>query len=244
MGVCRVAVLAALVCVTATADRAQAEPRAVVELFTSQGCSSCPPADRLLGELSRDQSIITMSLPIDYWDYIGWQDTLALPEHTKRQWAYARALGERGVSTPQAIVNGDIQVLGSDRAAIEQAIELTRKSGNGPALPVTISVADGQINVATARAETASPGEVWLCSLSKAIPVIIDRGENHGRTITYYNVVRGWRKLGPWTGTPGAWTVPVKDITRAGVDEVAVVVQAGNAENPGSMLGAAIVTLR
>ena len=123
MGVCRIAVLVALVGVTAEAGRAEAEPRAVVELFTSQGCSSCPPADRLLGELSHDPSIITMSLPIDYWDYIGWQDTLALPEHTKRQWAYAHALGERGVSTPQAIVNGDVQVLGSDRAAIERAIE-------------------------------------------------------------------------------------------------------------------------
>jgi len=215
----------------------------VIELFTSQGCSACPAADRLLGDLSHDPSIITMSLPIDYWDYIGWQDTLALPENTKRQWAYARALGERGVSTPQAIVNGGIQVLGSDRAAIEQAIEQSQGSSNEPALPVAISVADDQIRIATADGKTTRPGEVWLCLMSKAVPVVIDRGENRGRTITYHNVVRHWRKLGTWTGTAGAWTVPIKDVQSDGVDEVVVIVQSGSADRPGSILGAAMVTL-
>ena len=97
-----------------------AEPRAVIELFTSQGCSSCPPADKLAGELARDPSIIVMSLPIDYWDYLGWKDTLALPGHTKRQRAYAQARGDREVYTPQVVVNGVAHVLGSDKDAIEQ----------------------------------------------------------------------------------------------------------------------------
>ena len=93
-----------------------AEPRAVIELFTSQGCSSCPPADKLAGELAQDPSLLVMSLPIDYWDYLGWKDTLANPGHTKRQRAYSKARGDREVYTPQVVVNGMAHVLGSDRS--------------------------------------------------------------------------------------------------------------------------------
>ncbi len=97
----------------------QAQSRAVVELFTSQGCSSCPAADRLLGELAQDTSLIALSVPIDYWDYLGWKDTLADPRHTARQKAYAHARGDGQVYTPQAVVNGSLHVLGSDRSAID-----------------------------------------------------------------------------------------------------------------------------
>src|SRR5262245_64759959 len=103
-----------VVTLASAAGQANAEPRAVVELFTSQGCSSCPPADALLGKLAHDPDVIALSLPIDYWDYIGWKDTLALPGHTNRQKAYSRARGDRNVYTPQAIVNGAAQALGSD----------------------------------------------------------------------------------------------------------------------------------
>src|SRR5262252_9069124 len=96
-----------------------AELRAVLELFTSQGCSSCPAADKLLGELSGDPSLMSVSLPIDYWDYLGWKDTLADPRHTARQRAYSKVRGDREVYTPQIVVNGSMHALGSDRGAIE-----------------------------------------------------------------------------------------------------------------------------
>jgi hypothetical protein len=99
----------------------QAEPRAVVELFTSQGCSSCPAADKLLGELAADPSLVPISVPIDYWDYLGWKDTLADPRNTARQKAYAYARGDGQVYTPQVVVNGAVHALGSDKAAIEHA---------------------------------------------------------------------------------------------------------------------------
>ena len=105
-----------------SAASAQAQPRAVVELFTSEGCSSCPPADRLLGELAADPSLVALSVHIDYWDYIGWKDTLADPRNTARQKAYAHARGDGRVYTPQAVVNGSLHALGSDKAAIEHAI--------------------------------------------------------------------------------------------------------------------------
>lgn len=228
--------------VAVTTSAVLAEPRAVIELFTSQGCSSCPAADRLLGELGEDPSIITMSLPITYWDYLGWKDTLAMPGHSNRQRAYSHLRGDSQVYTPQAVVDGSVQVLGSDPVAIEDAIEQSRKHPDVLKLPVSLSVADGEIKV-TAPAKIPGSGEVWLCSLSKAVPVVIGRGENRGLTITYHNVVRRWSKLGDWNAASTAWTVPVSAITGEGVDAVAVVVQAGNAQNPGAILGAAMAPL-
>src|SRR6202451_2480555 len=104
---------------------ARAEPRALLELFTSQGCSSCPAADKLLSEFATDPSVVALSLPIDIWDYLGWKDTLAHPAHSARQRAYARIRGDRQVYTPQMVVNGSVHVLGSDRTAIERMIAQT-----------------------------------------------------------------------------------------------------------------------
>src|SRR5947208_10952741 len=122
----RVALSVAVIASTMVASAvAHAEPRAVIELFTSQGCSSCPPADKLAGELAHDPSLIVMSLPIDYWDYLGWKDTLALPGHGNRQRAYSKVRGDREVYTPQVVVNGVVHTLGSNKAAIESAVAQT-----------------------------------------------------------------------------------------------------------------------
>jgi len=223
---------------------ASAEPRAVIELFTSQGCSSCPPADKLAGELARDPSLIVMSLPIDYWDYLGWKDTLALHGHTNRQRAYSRARGDREVYTPQVVVNGVTHVLGSDKSAIDGAIAETDKQPGVLSLPVSLSVAGDQISVNVPAAKDSAKGEIWLCPITKNVPVEIGRGENSGHTITYHNVVRRWVKLGDWTGAASTYKIPVSDVTAVGGDAVAVVVQAGTKEAPASMLGAAVTTLR
>src|SRR5437868_13003779 len=114
---------------------AQAEPRAVIELFTSQGCSSCPAADKLIAEYSRDPSVIALSLAVDYWDYLGWKDTLALSGHTSRQRAYAKARGDREVYTPQVVIDGAEHALGSDKAAIEKTIRQTREQSSALTLP-------------------------------------------------------------------------------------------------------------
>lgn len=222
----------------------KAEPRAVLELFTSQGCSSCPKADRLLGELADDPSVVAMSLPIDYWDYLGWKDTLALPGHTVRQRSYARSRGDRKVYTPQMVINGSVHALGSDKGAIERAILQSRRDGATMSVPVTLSRAGGTLTVRVAGGRTETPGEVWLCALARAVPVVVGRGENRGRTITYHNVARRWTKLGEWTGEAKSWTVPIKDMNSDGADAAAVVLQSGSAEKPGAMLGAAVAALR
>src|SRR6195952_5892138 len=139
------------VCALAAAVRpAHADPRAVVELFTSQGCSSCPPADKIIGELAKDPSIIAVSMPIDYWDYLGWKDTLADTRFTARQKAYSRMRGDRDVYTPQVIVNGSAHVIGSDREKIDDAIDVTKKADGVMSIPVSMSLSGKQINVSVA----------------------------------------------------------------------------------------------
>ena len=225
---------------------AHAEPKAVVELFTSQGCSSCPPADKILGELAKDPSVIALSLPIDYWDYLGWKDTLADSRFSARQKAYSHMRGDRDVYTPQVVVNGAAHVIGSDRARIEGAIKDTGKTDKVMSLPVTMSLSGKQLTVSVAAAKDANTpmrGEIWLCSISKAVPIAIGRGENRGREVTYHNVVRNLLKVGDWNGSAGSWTVPLDSVMFDGIDAAAVLVQDGSRDKPGPMLGAAFTPL-
>ncbi len=122
------------------ASAALADPRAVIELFTSQGCSSCPPADKLLGEFAADPSLIAITLPIDIWDYLGWRDTLADPRNTKRWQGYSKSRGDRERYTPQAVVNGVAHAVGSDRAGIDKAIAKSRQNAAVMSVPVTLEL--------------------------------------------------------------------------------------------------------
>ncbi len=220
---------------------AQAGALALLELFTSQGCSSCPAADKLLGELANNPSLVALSVPIDYWDYLGWKDTLANPAHSARQRAYARVRGDREVYTPQIVVNGSMHVLGSDRPAIERAIAQTDRNTTIMSAPVQMTLDGGNLNVKVGHIDNdQAGGEVWLCPLARAVPVDIGRGENHGRTVTYHNVVRRWVKLGDWSGTEMLWSVPLANIKADDVDGAAIIVQEGTRDRPGIVLGAAL----
>jgi len=232
---------------------AHADPRAVVELFTSQRCSSCPPADKIMGELAKDPSVIAMSMPIDYWDYLGWKDTLADARFSARQKAYSKMRGDREVYTPQAVINGAAHVIGSERDSIEDAIDATRKENGVMSIPVTMTQSGTQLTVSVAAANKGpaanggphgvTHGEVWICSISKAVPISIARGENRGKEITYYNVVRSLLKIGDWNGDSGSWTVPIDKVAHEGVDAAVVYVQDGSGDKPGPMLGAAFTSL-
>jgi hypothetical protein len=183
-----------------------------------------------------------MSLPVDYWDYLGWRDTLASPRHSARQRGYARARGEH-VYTPQVVVNGAAPEPGSDRTAIEDAIARTRH-GTTLSVPTQVEVAGDKLAIKVlAGPRDGGSGEVWLCALSKSVPVSIGRGENEGRTVAYHNVVRQWIRLGDWTGAPRTFTVPLTDIRASEVDAVAAIVQVGTVEDPRTMLGAGFASL-
>ncbi len=219
------------------------EPRAVVELFTSQGCSSCPPADKLAGELAKDRSLIVLSLPVDYWDYLGWKDTLALPDHSRRQRAYSQIRGDREVYTPQVVVNGNVHALGNDRAAIEYAMGKSRHHGEVLTTPLAVSAANGVVTVTAAAAKSEVSAVVWLCAVAGEVSVAIGRGENTGREVTYHNVVRRWVKLGDWKGKAQTWTIPVSEVTADSVDRVVVLIQAARKAGAGPVLGAGFASL-
>jgi hypothetical protein len=224
------------------------EPRAVIELFTSQGCSSCPPADKLMGELAHDPSVIALSLPVDYWDYLGWKDTLALKGHSIRQRGYAETRGDRAVYTPQAVVNGVVHALGSDKAAIEKAIAASRARAEALSVAVSMKIDNGRVTVTLPASDQVDGfAQIWLCPVTDKIPVTIERGENGGHQLTYYDVVRRWVKLGQWSGKAESFSMTVEDILKGiggQVDRVAVLVQKQPDGKPGVMLGAAEVNLK
>ena len=246
-GLLRWSGIAGVIAVMATLQPAAAQsPRAVVELFTSQGCSSCPPADKILGELAQDPTVVALTMPIDYWDYLGWKDTLADARFSKRQKAYSRMRGDRDVYTPQMIVNGERHLIGSDRAAIDDAMRDTKRANGVMSVPVSMTVAGKQLDItvtAVSPEHAARRGEIWICAISRAVPIAIARGENRGREIVYHNVVRNWLKVGDWSGETASWSVPMENIARDGVDAAAVYVQDGTRERPGAMLGAAFTPL-
>ncbi|WP_246215958.1 DUF1223 domain-containing protein [Microvirga makkahensis] len=215
-------------------------PRAVVELFTSQGCSNCPPADALLVEYSRRPDIVALSFPVNYWDYLGWKDTLAHAEFTNRQKDYAHARSDRQVFTPQMIVNGKKSCIGSDRAQIEKAIQMTGKGRS--TLPVDVAIAEQNGTVTVSITETGEVphrnAEVWVLPVLRSQTVPIERGENKGRTVTYANVVRGLKRIGEWHGGPARFELPAETARRGG-DGFVVLLQVEENDRPGMILGAA-----
>jgi hypothetical protein len=231
--------LGALV-IAALAGQAAASPapKVVIELFTSQGCSSCPPADEFLGELARRPEIVALSLPVDYWDYLGWKDTLAQPAFTARQRAYASARNDKQVYTPQMVVNGVKPIVGSDRLKVES---LVAKWLNNGALPVKVGVSEtaSAVTVEIASSAGTPSGEVWLMPVARSREVAIGRGENKGRTITYFNVVRGMVKLGDWSGQPARFEVPMRKARPGDAETYVVLVQVADESKPGAILGAA-----
>ena len=182
----------------AFASLVQAGETVVVELFTSQGCSSCPPADRILAELASDPDVIALAFHVDYWDYLGWKDQFASPENTNRQKAYARAAGERSVYTPQMIIGGRDHVVGSKAMKVSKAVRAHMEV----AQPATVRLQrQGDTVLVNASAERPIPrAVVQLVTYTPEATVAIKRGENAGRTFTYHNVVQQVVVLGIWDG--------------------------------------------
>ena len=217
------------------------EPKAVVELFTSQGCSSCPPADEFLGELAARDDVIALSLPVDYWDYLGWADTLASNDNTQRQRAYAEARGDMQVYTPQMVVNGQEHVVGSRRSTVEDAID--RLDGS-LTVPITMTSAGDstKVTIGSANTETPDKGMIWLALYDEPVTVPIARGENSGKTITYTNVVRKLRPVAMWKGEEMVVDLPKSEMMHADATRCAIILQTELPNGlPGPIIGAAAI---
>jgi hypothetical protein len=211
----------------------------VIELFTSQGCSSCPPADRLLSKMAKAPQIVALSLPVDYWDYMGWKDTLARPEFATLQKRYAAARGDNHVYTPQAVIDGLVHVVGSNEPEIVNAARAAYGASGALSIPLSLEGQPGQtvVHVGSANA-AAKSGLLWLVRVTKQETVAISDGENKGRTLTYTNVVRSIRPFGIWNGTPQSFEVPPPDLDSE-ADGFVVLLEAGTQMRPGAILAAA-----
>ena len=211
-------VLGAIVLAAVSAQGAGAPARpVVVELFTSQGCSSCPPADAFVETLAREDGVVALTRPVTYWDQLGWKDTLARQGNTQLQRAYATRGGEgAGVYTPQIMVQGRYGAVGSDRVTTRGLIAKAARM-IGPA----IAVRDGFVAVAGSK----GTGDVMLIALKSSVTVRIGRGENSNRTVRYSNVVVGETRIGRWTGATQSFAIPVSAIKVAGADRYAIIVQ-------------------
>jgi hypothetical protein len=195
----------------------------VVELFTSQGCSSCPPADRAVAAISARPEILALSFGVTYWDDLGWKDTFAQKKFTDRQWDYAHGLGHGNVGTPQVVVNGRLDTVGQSVADIDQALRRASLGAGGPAVTLQPT------RVAIAGAAPARAAQVWLVRYDPSVlQVPVKRGENTGKTLPIKNVVRELTRLGDWNGGPKSYAVPAAPRgLQVGGLKTAVLVQAG-----------------
>jgi hypothetical protein len=228
-------VLASALLGAAPALAGEATRPIVVELFTSQGCSSCPPADALLGELARRNDVLPLAFHVDYWDRLGWKDPYSSAAATQRQRAYARQLDSATVYTPQMVVDGRIDVVGSYRDRVLAAIDRARLAA--VAVPVECAAGpDGvRVRVGAAEAPGSRRATVWLIGFDQHRVTKVGSGENGGRTLAEWHIVRGIEPLADWTGA--AWETVVPAATVARYERLAVVLQ----EPGGRVLGAATV---
>jgi hypothetical protein len=220
-------------------------PLAVVELFTSQGCSSCPPADQYLAELAGRGDVVALSYHIDYWDYLGWRDTLGSPANTERQRAYGRSFGDRSVYTPQAIINGRQHMSGAKRHDIAGTMESLADAGNGMTVDVSASYSGESILIDVGQASGyPRKAHVIIAYFEPVSRVEIARGENRGRTITYHNSVMSLQTVGMWHGKTTRLEVPLDEIAAKGAGGCAILLQkVGKDGLPGPIIGATLVPI-
>lgn len=206
------------------------ESPVVVELYTSQGCSSCPAADAILSSLADREDVIALALHVDYWDYIGWPDTFAKPGFTKRQKAYARAAGAHTIYTPQMIVQGREQLIGARPGELVESI--AREMQGVPPVAIEAEREGDSLRIrAVAQSPMPEGAVVQLVRYRPSETVLIERGENAGRSIDYRNIVTDWTLLGDWDGTgPLDLSVPV-----TGTEPSVVILQE---PGPGAILAA------
>ena len=201
---------------------------AVLELYTSQGCSSCPPADKLIHSYAKRRDIVALSFNVDYWDYLGWKDTLGSPAFSKRQRTYAMKRGDGEVYTPQVVVNGMAHAIGSVQRQIDTAISRTSRRLSQYQIPLEVRNTGGKLIVELGDGPVAKrPATVWLASVRSTVTVPVKHGENRGRTLTYYNVVRKMSPIGMWSGKRTVIQLKDEDVLQGNADTCAILVQLG-----------------
>jgi hypothetical protein len=214
----------------------------VVELFTSQGCYSCPPADKYVGVLKKRENVIALAYHVDYWDYIGWKDPFATPVNTQRQRGYSKAMGLWSIYTPQMVIDGRLEGAGSRSGEISDKIGRvsTMSLADRVSIPVALQANGPRLRVEIEGGAAPEAGDIWLVTYDEERTTAIPRGENAGKSLTEYNIVRGIWRLGDWNGQPVSVEYDTKDFESL-ADNAVVLLQE---KNQGAIYGAAVVKLR
>ncbi|MFP5077453.1 DUF1223 domain-containing protein [Rhizobium sp. YIM 134829] len=211
--------------------------KGVVELFTSQGCASCPPADAALKNLIEDGSVVALSYHVDYWNYLGWADTLATKQNTARQYAYARMFGRNGVYTPQAVLNGRDHVNGGNLSGIRGKLDEMKQTGKGMRVPVGAARKGDEIDISIGAGD--GKANIVVVYFTRQQVVEVEKGENSGKKISYFHAVRDIQTIGMWDGTPTRYVLPASVLDEQEDSGCAVLVQKmKSTETPGAIIGA------
>ncbi|MEO0547771.1 MAG: DUF1223 domain-containing protein [Pseudomonadota bacterium] len=250
LSILALATLTSLSAAAAEDVRTDTEPgskmRSVVELFTSQGCSSCPKADRYLGKLAARDDVIALSWHVDYWNYLGWSDTFSKPEFSDRQRRYAASFKSRNYYTPQMVVNGRDHTVGSQENKVEALLAAHIAAKQAPRIVVNARKVGDELRISVggdSESKTmGSEATLWLVMFDKTRKVMIERGENAGSEITYHNVVRGKTMLGMVKGGTLDVALPIAELKRRGFDGCALLLQTMDVNGlPGPIIGATVV---
>lgn len=214
--------------------------KGVVELFTSQGCSSCPPADKFLHTLAERDDVLALAFHVDYWDYLGWEDTLATPANTRRQYAYRETLGNRSPYTPQAVVNGVRHFVGSRGSEVEAGLMQGKQELY---VPVTATKNDMHLRIEVGEvAPLSAPAVMTIAYFRSHTEVAVERGENRGRTLSYVNAVTAMDTISTWSGEAVTKEMPLAELNKHDADNCAVLIQKTDLNGaPGAILGAAVL---
>lgn len=223
----------------ALAGEIKVAPKAVLELFTSQGCSSCPKADAMLDEMSKRPDAIVLAYHVDYWDYIGWKDTFGSAENSQRQRDYAAAWGSARIFTPQLVVNGKGGLVASKRDKVSSAL-------TGASLPLDVKLTaapDDMLQISVPAKDGVADAMIWLVTFLDHADVAIERGENEGKKIAYIQIVTGRQVLGMWKADAGAeLTLPLSEVLTGRSNGAAILIQEDHDGLPGPIIGAASFT--
>jgi hypothetical protein len=228
----------ALGAASAFAAPALAAPKrpVIVELFTSQGCSSCPPADALLRKLQGTPGIISLSYHVDYWDYLGWRDTLGNADFSQRQYDYAKSRGDMDVYTPQTIIDGGHHHVGSSQSKVMAAIEEARSGGQEAWVDLAMTDSKTDITIDIPAGPASGESTLWVMAVMDAATVAIKKGENAGSSVTYTNVVRRMTPASMWKGEANHVVLPKAGVVSEGCTSWVALLQKGKA---GPVIGAA-----
>jgi len=217
-------------------------PKGVVEVFTSQGCSSCPPADEFVTSIYRDKDILALAWHVDYWDYLGWKDTFAKPDHANRQRRYARSFRENQIYTPQAVINGRSHTVGSRAAKIQASLKKYNSQNMGLSVPIKATLIDDVLDIEISNDVKIGKATLWMVYFEDQKLVKVERGENRGKELVYSNIVRDIELVGMMEPDGLKMMLPLSEISRKGTNSCALILQQTTKYGtPGPILGAVVI---